>query len=61
MIDDQLIDRLFVSDKLAVARAISIVENQDGSSFELVNRIHHKFGRPYRVETTGPPGVGKST
>ena len=55
------IEKLFSADKLAVARAISSVENQDHASLELLNQIHHKLGKAYRVGITGPPGAGKST
>lgn len=61
MVDDRLVDRLFAAEKLAVAKAISIVENQGDSSFELLEKIHHKLGHAYRVGITGPPGAGKST
>ncbi len=61
MIDDEFVRKLFSADKRTVARAISIVENQDDSSSELIEKIHHKLGRAYRVGITGPPGAGKST
>ena len=61
MIESSLVDRLFSADKLAVARAISSVENQDSLHLELLNAIQKKLGRAYRVGITGPPGAGKST
>ncbi|HQT92578.1 MAG TPA: methylmalonyl Co-A mutase-associated GTPase MeaB, partial [Candidatus Kryptobacter bacterium] len=61
MIESNLVDRLFSADKLAVARAISSVENQDSLHLELLNAIQKKLGRAYRVGITGPPGAGKST
>ena len=61
MFDDAFIAKLFAADKRSVARAVSIVESQDNSSLGLLERIHHKLGRAYRVGITGPPGAGKST
>ena len=61
MEENHFIDKLFSADKLAIARAISKVENQDDSSLELLNRIHQRIGNAYRVGVTGPPGAGKST
>jgi GTPase len=61
MIESNLVERLFSADKLAVARAISSVENQDSLHLELLNAIQKKVGRAYRVGITGPPGAGKST
>ncbi len=61
MAEESLIERLFAGEKLAVAKAISIVEDQDNSSSELLENIHHRLGRAYRVGITGPPGAGKST
>ncbi len=61
MIQNDLVSRLFSADKLAVARAITSVENQDSSHLELLNAIQKKLGKAYRVGITGPPGAGKST
>jgi len=61
MIDNVFLRRLFASERTAVARGISIVENKDDASLELLDRIHDKLGRAYRVGITGPPGAGKST
>jgi LAO/AO transport system kinase len=45
----------------AIARAISLVENEDPSSAELIRDIFGRTGRAYLVGVTGPPGAGKST
>jgi len=60
-IDDSFLQKLFSADKPTVARAISIIENQDNSSLELLDNVHGKLNRAYRVGITGPPGAGKST
>jgi LAO/AO transport system kinase len=48
-------------DKRALARAISLVENGDPLSYELVHDLYPETGRAYAVGVTGPPGVGKSS
>ncbi|MGC8594697.1 MAG: methylmalonyl Co-A mutase-associated GTPase MeaB [Candidatus Kryptoniota bacterium] len=53
--------RLYAGDKVAVARAISIIENQDRDAKEILDAIYERLGRAYRVGITGPPGAGKST
>ncbi len=61
MPDAEFLGRLFSADKVAVAKAISSVEDQDESHLDLLNAIQKKVGRAYRVGITGPPGSGKST
>jgi LAO/AO transport system kinase len=48
-------------DPRAVARAISIVEDDTPDAAELVRALHPRTGRAYLVGVTGPPGAGKST
>ena len=48
-------------DRRAVARAISIVENDSPDAGELLRELAPKMGHGYRVGITGPPGAGKST
>ena len=61
MVDAAFLQNLFSAQKGTVAHAISIVENQDDSSLELLEKIHDRLGHAYRVGITGPPGAGKST
>jgi LAO/AO transport system kinase len=56
-----LTDRLLQGDKRALARAISLVENDDPEGWALVREVYPKTGRAAMVGFTGPPGVGKST
>ena len=44
-----------------MARAISLIENEDPASAALVSAIFSQTGRAYLVGVTGPPGAGKST
>jgi LAO/AO transport system kinase len=57
----ELAERLLAGDKRALARAISLVENDDPEGWALVREIYPSTGRARVVGFTGPPGVGKST
>jgi LAO/AO transport system kinase len=57
----ELAERLLAGDKRALARAISLVENDDPEGWALVREVYPKTGRASIVGFTGPPGVGKST
>ncbi len=46
---------------LAVARAITLIENNDPAAEELLGAIFSRTGRACRIGITGPPGAGKST
>ncbi len=48
-------------DPRAVARAISIIEDERPEAPDLVRAIFRKTGHAYLIGITGPPGAGKST
>ena len=48
-------------DRRALARAISLVENRDPLSYDLVRELYPETGSAFVVGVTGPPGVGKSS
>ena len=56
-----LTERLLAGDKRALARAITLVENDDPEGWALVREVYPHTGRAAVVGFTGPPGVGKST
>lgn len=61
MLDDLLagFDR---RDPAALARAISLVENQRSGFEQVLSHAHERLGRgARRIGITGPPGAGKST
>ena len=60
-VDPDLAQRLLAGDKRALARAISLVEDDDPEGWELVREVYPRTGRAAVVGFTGPPGVGKST
>ncbi len=45
----------------AIARAISLIEDEATAAAELIRRIYGRSGRAYLIGITGPPGAGKST
>jgi LAO/AO transport system kinase len=59
--EQSLAERLVAGDKRALARAITLIENDDPAGWELVREVFPKTGRARIVGLTGPPGVGKST
>jgi len=59
--NDNFIERIIKSDRRAVARAITIVENNNSSTAELIKTLYPETGKAYRIGITGPPGAGKST
>jgi LAO/AO transport system kinase len=58
---EELAERLVAGDKRALARAISLVENNDPEGWALVREVFPRTGRAAVVGFTGPPGAGKST
>ena len=56
-----LAEGLLAGDKRALARAISLVENDDPEGWALVREIYPETGKAAITGFTGPPGVGKST
>ena len=59
--DRDLAKRLLEGDKRALARAISLVEDDDPEGWALVREVYPHTGKSAIVGFTGPPGVGKST
>jgi len=56
-----LAERLLAGDPRAIARAISLIEDEDSAAADLVRAIFGHTGRAYLIGVTGPPGAGKST
>jgi LAO/AO transport system kinase len=59
--DRSLSQRLLAGDRRALARAITLVENDDPEGWELVREVYPETGKAAVIGFTGPPGVGKST
>jgi LAO/AO transport system kinase len=60
-VDPNLAQRLLDGDRRALARAISLVENDDPDGWALVREVYPQTGRATIVGVTGAPGAGKST
>jgi len=56
-----LAERLVSGDKRALARGISLVENNDPEGWALVREVYPRTGGAAVLGFTGPPGAGKST
>jgi LAO/AO transport system kinase len=59
--DASLAQRLLDGDRRALARAISLVEDDDPAGWELVRAVYPHTGKAAVVGVTGAPGAGKST
>lgn len=58
---EKLLKRYFSADRRALARLISIVENEENNVAQLLDKIYYRTGKAIRIGITGPPGAGKST
>ncbi|HTW12557.1 MAG TPA: methylmalonyl Co-A mutase-associated GTPase MeaB, partial [Solirubrobacteraceae bacterium] len=58
---DTLAQRLLSGDRRALAKAITLVENDDPQGWEIVREVYPHTGGAAVIGFTGPPGVGKST
>src|SRR5262249_19370586 len=56
-----LAERVLAGDPRAIARAISLIENESPAGADLVRGIFSRTGRAYLAGVTGAPGAGKST
>jgi LAO/AO transport system kinase len=61
MTEPTLAQRLLDGDRRALARAITLVEDNRPEGWELVREVYPHTGKAEVVGFTGPPGVGKST
>lgn len=55
------VEKVLAGDRVAVSRAISLVENELDGAEEFLKAMYARTGRAYRIGITGPPGAGKST
>ena len=56
-----LSERLLSGDPRAIARAITLIEDERPEGAALVRQVFDRTGHAYLVGITGPPGAGKST
>jgi LAO/AO transport system kinase len=55
------LERFLAGDRLALARAISAVEDEADGYRDFLREIYGRAGNAYLIGITGPPGAGKST
>ncbi len=58
---EKLAENILKSEKNAIARGISLVENESRQASELLKLLYKNTGKAYLIGITGPPGAGKST
>jgi LAO/AO transport system kinase len=56
-----MVDRILAGDSRAIARAISLVEDETPAGAALIGQLYPRTGRAYVIGVTGAPGAGKST
>ncbi len=59
--EQELLARFRAGKRVALARAISIVEDGRPGFEAILHDLHPQMGRAHRIGLTGPPGAGKST
>lgn len=57
----ELAERVLKKDRRALARLITLVENESREAVEALKILHPHTGRAHIIGVTGPPGGGKST
>lgn len=61
MNNTQLVKGILNGHKVAISRAISLVENEHKEADKLLSQLYCYVGKAKRIGITGPPGIGKST
>ncbi len=56
-----LSENVIKGNRLAIARAMTLIEDENDDSYDLLNTLFSYTGNAYRIGITGPPGAGKST
>ncbi|HZK18580.1 MAG TPA: methylmalonyl Co-A mutase-associated GTPase MeaB [Clostridia bacterium] len=57
----ELLKRFYTGDRRALARAISLVEDEMPERNEILSDVYFKTGKAYILGLTGSPGAGKSS
>lgn len=56
-----LINGILVGNQRTIAKVISMIENQENGSIEVLKSIYPRTGKAWVIGITGSPGTGKST
>lgn len=57
----QIVEELLKGSRVALARAITAVENEYDEAVDIMRGLYAHTGRAHVIGITGPPGAGKST
>jgi LAO/AO transport system kinase len=57
----KLVDGVLKKDRIALAKLITLVENDASEAYEALRALHAHTGKAHVIGITGPPGGGKST
>ncbi len=55
------VERVLKGDRLALARLLTQIENEDASGLKALSSLYPHTGRAHRIGITGAPGTGKSS
>jgi LAO/AO transport system kinase len=58
---DELVGSVLAGQRRAIARTITLIENDGADAQRIMAALHPHTGRAHIVGITGPPGCGKST
>ncbi|MAM42072.1 MAG: methylmalonyl Co-A mutase-associated GTPase MeaB [Thaumarchaeota archaeon] len=58
---NNMISSILSGDRAFIARAISMIENEDPEINDIMSKLYSKTGNAFVIGITGPPGTGKST
>ena len=56
-----LVPSVLAGDRLALARLLSLIENETPEGLQNLSKLYDQTGKAHRVGITGAPGTGKST
>jgi len=57
----KLVQGVLHGEKRAIAKTISIIENNEPEAQKIISLVYPETGRAHIIGITGPPGAGKST
>lgn len=58
---EELVEQLLAGNRRALARTLTLLEDNAASAARCMKLLHAHTGRAYILGVTGPPGTGKST
>ncbi len=61
MSDNALVDEVLAGKRSALARLITMIENQDPAAVDVLSKLYRHTGHAHIIGITGPPGSGKSS